>query len=78
MLKTQADINTDEKQTFESLDMKYIQVQNRDQTYLFPVSLDNAVDPENEVRLIDIFVDSLKLQELGFKVEFVEKSIGRK
>ncbi|WP_423128483.1 hypothetical protein [Gaoshiqia sp. Z1-71] len=58
--------------------MKYIQVQNRDQTYLFPVSLDNAVDPENEVRLIDIFVDSLKLQELGFKVEFVEKSIGRK
>lgn len=72
MLKTQADVNTTEKQIVVSSGMKYIQGQNRDQTYLFPVSLDDAVDPENEVRLIDVFVDSLKLQEFGFKVEFVE------
>ena len=38
---------------------KYIQGQNRAQTYLFPVTLDDAVDAENEVRLIDLFVDGL-------------------
>lgn len=52
--------------------MKYIQGQNRSQTYLFPVSLDDAIDPENEVRLIDLFVDSLHLGDYGFKVAFVE------
>ena len=52
--------------------MKFIQGQKRGQTYLFPVSLDDAVDAENEVRLIDVFVDSLKLQEFGFKVGFAE------
>jgi len=52
--------------------MKYIQGQNRAQSYLFPVSLDDAIDPENEVRLIDLFVDSLKLGEYGFKVDFGE------
>jgi len=52
--------------------MKYIQGQNRAQTYLFPVSLDDAIDPENEVRLIDLFVDSLNLEDYGFKVEYVE------
>ena len=49
--------------------MKYIQWQDRTQTYLFPVSLDDAISVENEVRLIDIFVDSLDLEEFGFKVE---------
>jgi len=39
--------------------MKYIQGQNRSQTYLFPVSLDDAVEADNEVRLIDVFVGSL-------------------
>lgn len=52
--------------------MKYIQGQNRTQACLFPVSLDDAVDPDNEVRLIDMFVDSLKLEGYGFKVAFVE------
>ncbi len=52
--------------------MKYIQGQNRNQTCLFPLSLDDAIDPENEVRLIDLFVYSLKLDEFGFKVAFVE------
>ena len=34
--------------------------------------LDAHVDADNEVRLIDLFVDSLNLSELGFKVEFEE------
>ena len=52
--------------------MKYIQGQNRAQTYLFPVSLEEAVDANNEVRLIDVFVGSLNLDEFGFKLEHIE------
>ncbi len=51
---------------------KYIQGQNRAQTYLFPVTLDDAVDAENEVRLIDLFVDGLDLGEFGFTVQHTE------
>ncbi|HSH20450.1 MAG TPA: IS1182 family transposase [Draconibacterium sp.] len=52
--------------------MKYIKGQNRTQTTLFPVSLNDAVNAENEVRLIDVFVDSLKLDEFGFKIDHIE------
>ena len=72
MLKTNRDINTTEKQSFISSGMKYIKGQNRQQIYLFPVSLDDAVEAENEVRLIDVFVDSLKLEEYGFKSDYIE------
>jgi transposase len=72
LLKTPAHINIFKSRLFVSSGMKYIKGQNRGQITLFPVSLDDAVDAENEARLIDVFVDSLKLQEFGFKVEFVE------
>ena len=52
--------------------MKYIQGQNRDQALLFPVTLDNAIEADNEVRLVDLFVGSLNLSEYGFKVDFIE------
>jgi transposase len=52
--------------------MKYIQGQSRTQTCLFPISLDSSIEEDNEVRLIDLFVDNLKLEEYGFKVSFVE------
>src|SRR5665647_819334 len=40
---------------------------NRDQTVLFPDTIDKYVDRENPVRFIDAFVDSLNLEKLGFK-----------
>jgi len=52
--------------------MKFIQGQDRNQTALFPVSLEQAIDPENEVRIIDLFVDSLPLKGYGFKVDYQE------
>jgi len=52
--------------------MKYIQGQNRSQTYLFPVSLDDAISEDNEVRLIDVFVDSLALESFGFQIDHNE------
>jgi transposase len=40
---------------------------HRDQTVLFPDTLDKYVDPENPVRFIDAFIDSLNMEKLGFK-----------
>src|ERR1700690_956866 len=39
----------------------------RDQTVLFPNTVDKYVEQENPVRFIDAFVDSLNLEKLGFK-----------
>ena len=52
--------------------MKFIKGQDRTQTFLFPVSLDDSIDMENEVRIIDLFVNSLDLSNFGFKTIFVE------
>ncbi len=52
--------------------MKYIQGQSRNQTSLFPVSLDQSISIDNEVRVIDLFVNNLPLKEFGFKADFVE------
>jgi transposase len=72
LLKTYSLINIKNKGYFVPSGMKYIYGQNREQTYLFPVSLDSAIDSNNEVRLIDVFVGSLNLNEFGFKVEHIE------
>src|ERR1700690_1730249 len=40
---------------------------HRDQTVLFPDTLDKYVDAENPIRFIDAFIDSLNLEKLGFK-----------
>ena len=52
--------------------MKYIKGHDRTQTHLFPISLEQSIDPDNEVRLIDLFVDSLPVEKYGFKTNFVE------
>jgi transposase len=52
--------------------MKFIQGQNRTQINLFPLSLDQSIDPGNEVRIIDLFVESLALKDYGFRMDFSE------
>jgi len=52
--------------------MKFIQGQSRDQINLFPVSLDQSIDQDNEVRIIDLFVDSLSIKDYGFRMDFIE------
>jgi transposase len=52
--------------------MKFIQGQSRDQINLFPVSLDHSIDPDNEVRIIDLFVESLSIKDYGFRTDFTE------
>jgi transposase len=52
--------------------MKFIQGQNRNQINLFPVSLDQGIDADNEVRVIDLFVESLSIKDYGFRTVFPE------
>ena len=52
--------------------MKFIQGIPRSQAVLFATCLDDAIEADHEVRLIDAFVDSLKLAEYGFKLDHVE------
>jgi len=52
--------------------MKFIQGHNRNQIHLFPVSLDQSIDPDNEVRIIDLFVDSLSIKDYGFRMDYIE------
>jgi len=52
--------------------MKFIQGNDRDQTHLFPTSLNDSIDSNNEIRLIDLFVDSLSLEKFGFKIDYLE------
>lgn len=52
--------------------MKFIQGVPRHQAVLFATCLDDAIEADNEVRLIDVFVDSLKLADYGFKLDQVE------
>nr|WKN37245.1 IS1182 family transposase [Tunicatimonas sp. TK19036] len=52
--------------------MKFIQGTPRTQAVLFATCLDDAIEADNEVRLLDVFVDSLKLEEFGFRLNQVE------
>ena len=52
--------------------MKFIQGHDRTQTHLFPVSIEESIDSDNEVRIIDLFVNSLSLKDLGFDMDFEE------
>jgi transposase len=49
-----------------------IQGHNRTQINLFPVSMDQSIDPKNEVRIIDLFVDNLSNKDYGFRMDFIE------
>ena len=52
--------------------MKFIPGSDRTQIPLFASSLEAAIAQDNEIRLIDLFVDSLKLEDYGFKFGFME------
>jgi hypothetical protein len=51
--------------------MKFIAGNDRGQTTFF--CLDEMIDRGNEVRLIDLFVGSLKMEDFGFRVDLLAK-----
>ena len=52
--------------------MKFKQACRRDEPPCGGASLDELISPDNEVRFIDAFVDSLPLEKLGFRTDFPE------
>ena len=46
----------------------FIQGEDRNQATLFPERIDEYITEENPVRVIDVFIDSLDISGLGFKV----------
>ncbi|MCF2918849.1 MULTISPECIES: transposase, partial [unclassified Pseudoalteromonas] len=55
---------------------KFISGEDRNQSTLFPESLEDYVSEDNTVRVIDVFIEELNLAELGFK-GLTLKSTGR-
>lgn len=54
--------------------MKYIEGSNRYQPTMLPPILDEYIDENNPTRVIDAFVDSLDLSELGFNKTTLSKT----
>ena len=52
--------------------MKFIIGKNRYQVQIYSQCLEDTIDQDNEIRLIDLFVDSLQLSDFGFKMDFIE------
>jgi transposase len=46
---------------------RFVQGDNRTQSFLLPDALDDYVTDTNPVRVVDVFVDELDLQKLGFE-----------
>src|SRR5438874_1189462 len=45
---------------------RYVEGEDRSQATLFPETLDEYIAADNPVRVVDVFVDELDLQKLGF------------
>ncbi|MDA3904670.1 MAG: IS1182 family transposase [Bacteroidales bacterium] len=52
--------------------MKYIKGKDRKQTAIFPLSMEEAIDNDHEVRIINLFVDSLNIEDMGFSIDHIE------
>ena len=46
---------------------RFIEGEERSQVTLLPECLDDYIADDNPVRVVDVFVDELNLQELGFE-----------
>ena len=53
--------------------MQFIEGKNRTQSILFPQSLDQLVAADNEVRIIDLFVESIKLEDFQFTIKVTKE-----
>lgn len=57
--------------------MRHLQGESRQQSTLFPESLDDYISEDSPIRIIDAFIDSLDMAELGF-TQAITKDTGRK
>jgi len=52
--------------------MQYIKGKDREQLVLFPTTLNEIIDEDNETRFIDLFVESINLEDMGFEIHHTE------
>ena len=55
--------------------MQFIQGKQRTQSILFPESLDQIIEEENEVRMIDLFVETINLSDFKFLFKQLPKVV---
>jgi len=55
--------------------MDYIKGIPREQAYLFTDCLDNIIEVDNEVRIIDVLVESINIEEFGFASKLIYKHL---
>jgi transposase len=53
--------------------MQFIEGKNRSQSILFPQSLDQLISDDNEVRIIDLFVEGIKLEDFHFTIKVTKE-----
>lgn len=53
--------------------MQYVKGTDRTQAVLFPQSLDEIIAPDNEVRIIDLFVESIDLSQFSFHLKLSQE-----
>ena len=46
---------------------RFVEGEERTQSVLFPERLEDWISEENQVRVVDVFVDELDLKALGFE-----------
>lgn len=56
--------------------MEFISGEDREQTILFPESIEEYIDENSVVRIIDAYINSLDLEKMGF-IRFQTKETGR-
>ncbi len=61
-----------EVEDFVSSSMNFIEKEDRNQIQLFATCLNDMIDVNNPIRVVDLFVDSLDLQHLGFSTSSPE------
>ena len=49
--------------------MQFIEGKNRKQSILFPQSLDDIIEQDNDIRIIDLFVESINLSDFKFTIK---------
>src|ERR1700712_2319573 len=49
--------------------MQFIEGKNRKQSILFPQSLDEIIEQDNDIRIIDLFVESIILADFKFLIK---------
>jgi len=49
--------------------MQFIEGKNRNQSIIFSESLDQTVEQDNEVRIIDLLVESINLSDFKFAIK---------